>query len=191
MNWSNQALTPFVHSATSGPCINVSVRATFFFGELKPATSSLRSRYSSTFKMKSSALSLSPLKRGGFAPMALTFAAAATGWSACWAGGAPPPPPPPPPPPLPPPPLPHTAMWSSARSSVAERGWEDPVDALVCVVACVWVVVVVAIFGSWVIVEICGLFVTERTAGEFLMVLFNEAMLLDAVLDESLLESRS
>ena len=40
-------------------------------------------------------------------------------------------------------------------------------------------------------VEICGLLVTERTAGEFLMVLFNDAVLLDAILDESLLESRS
>ncbi len=49
----------------------------------------------------------------------------------------------------------------------------------------------VAILGSWVTVEICGLFVTERMAGEFLIVLFNEAVLLDAVLDESLLESRS
>ncbi len=70
---------PFVHLATSGPCINVSVRATFFLGELNPATSSLRSRYSSTFAMKSSASSLLPLKRGGFTPMALTFAAAAMG----------------------------------------------------------------------------------------------------------------
>src|SRR6266436_5818837 len=155
VNCSNQALTPFVHSATSGPCMNVSVRATFFLGELKPATSSLRSRYSSTFVIKSSASSLLPLKRGGFAPIALTFAAAATGWRGCWAGGAPPPPPPPPPPPLlpppplPPPPPPHTAMWSSARSSAAERGWEDPVDAVAWVVACVWVVVVVAdILGS-------------------------------------------
>ncbi len=40
-------------------------------------------------------------------------------------------------------------------------------------------------------VEICGLFVAERTAGEFLIVLFREVVLLDAVLDESLLESRS
>ncbi len=31
----------------------------------------------------------------------------------------------------------------------------------------------------------------ERTAGEFLMVLFKEAVLLEAVLDESLPESRS
>ncbi len=144
VNWSSQALTPFVHSATSGPCINVSVRVTFFFGELKPTMSSLRSRYSSTFEIKSSASSLSPLKMGGFAPMALTFAAAATGWRACWAGGAPLPPPPPPPPllplpppPVPPPPPPRTAMWSNAQSSAAERGWEDPVDALACVVACV------------------------------------------------------
>ena len=52
-------------------------------------------------------------------------------------------------------------------------------------------VVVVAILGSWVAVEICGLLVTERTAGEFLIVLFSEAMLLDVVLDESLSESRS
>ena len=56
---------------------------------------------------------------------------------------------------------------------------------------CVWVVVVVDILGSWVAVEICGLFVTERTAGEFLMVLFSDAVLLDAVLDESLPRSRS
>ena len=56
---------------------------------------------------------------------------------------------------------------------------------------CIWVVVVVDIFGSWVAVETCGLFVTERTAGEFLMVLFNDAVLLDAVLDESLPGSRS
>ena len=64
-------------------------------------------------------------------------------------------------------------------------------DAVVCVVACVWVVVVVSILGSWVRVAICGLFVTERTAGEFLMVLFNDAVLLEAVLDESSLVSRS
>ncbi len=40
-------------------------------------------------------------------------------------------------------------------------------------------------------VEICGLFVTERTAGEFLMVLFNDAVLLDAMLEESFPESKS
>ncbi len=64
-------------------------------------------------------------------------------------------------------------------------------EAVVCAVVCTWVVVVADILGSWVSVEICGLFVVERTAGEFLIVLFNEAVLLDAVLEESLPESRS
>ncbi len=82
-------------------------------------------------------------------------------------------------------------MWSNARSSAAERGWEDPVDAVAWLVDCVWVVVVVDIFGSGAAVEICGLLVTERMAGEFLMVLFSDAVLLDAVLDESLPKSRS
>ncbi len=50
---------------------------------------------------------------------------------------------------------------------------------------------VVTILGSWVTIEICGLFVTERMAREFLIVLFSEAVLLDAVLDKSLLKSRS
>ncbi len=63
--------------------------------------------------------------------------------------------------------------------------------ALACVVDCVWVVVLVAILGSWVVVETCGLLVTERTAGEFLIVLFSEAVLLDAVLDGSRLGSKS
>ncbi len=81
------------------------------------------------------------------------------------------------------------AMWSNAWSSAAERGWEDPVGALVCVVDCIWVVV--DILGSWVMVETCGLFIIERTAEEFLIVWFIEAVLLDAVLDESLLKSRS
>ncbi len=62
-------------------------------------------------------------------------------------------------------------------------------DAVAWVVDCVWVVVVVDILGSWVAVEICGLL--ERTAGEFLMVVFSDAVLLDAVLDESLPESKS
>jgi len=52
-------------------------------------------------------------------------------------------------------------------------------------------VVVVDILGSWVVVEICGLFVVERMAGEFLIVLFSDAVLLDAVLDESFPVSRS
>jgi len=50
---------------------------------------------------------------------------------------------------------------------------------------------VVDIFGNWVVVETCGLLVTERTAGVFLIVLFRDAVLLDAVLDELSLESRS
>jgi len=161
--------------------MKVKVRVTFFFGELKPTTLSLRSRYSSTFEMKLSASSLFPVKRGGLAPIALTFAAAAMGCRGCCAtGGAPPPPPPP-----------QMAMWSSVRRSVAERGWEDPVDAVACVVVCVWVVVVVTIFGSWVRVEVLGLFVVERMAGEFLIVLLSKAVLVDAVLDESVSESRS
>ena len=49
----------------------------------------------------------------------------------------------------------------------------------------------VDILGNWVTVETCGLFVTERMAGEFRIVLFNDAVLLEAVLDESLPESRS
>ncbi len=64
-------------------------------------------------------------------------------------------------------------------------------DAVAWVVDCVWVVVVVDILGNWVTVETCGLLVTERTAGEFLMVLFSDAVLLDAVLDELLPGSRS
>jgi len=82
-------------------------------------------------------------------------------------------------------------MWSSVRRSVAERGWEDPVDAVACVVVCVWVVVAVTIFGSWVRVEVLGLFVVERMAGEFLIVLLSKAVLVDAVLDELVSESRS
>ncbi len=62
-------------------------------------------------------------------------------------------------------------------------------DAVAWVVDCVWVVVVVDILGSWVVVEICGLL--ERMAGEFLMVVFSDAVLLDAVLDESFPESKS
>jgi len=48
---------------------------------------------------------------------------------------------------------------------------------------------VVDILGNWVTVVICGLFVIGRTAGEFLIVLFSDAVLLDA--EELLSESRS
>src|SRR6266404_7556109 len=72
---------PLVHSSTSGPCINVRTRTTFFFGEQNPATLSLSVRYFLTSFMKVSAFFLSPWKRGGSFPMALTLAAAATGCS--------------------------------------------------------------------------------------------------------------
>ncbi len=48
----------------------------------------------------------------------------------------------------------------------------------------------VDIFGNRAAVETCGLLVTERTAGKFLIVLFSDAVLLDAVLDELLPGSR-
>jgi len=43
----------------------------------------------------------------------------------------------------------------------------------------------VDIVGSWVNVVICGLLVVDRTTGEFWIVLFMDAVLLDVVLDES------
>ncbi len=49
----------------------------------------------------------------------------------------------------------------------------------------------VAILGSWVKIEVFGLLVIERTAGEFLIVLLSEAVLVDTVLEESVSESRS
>ena len=51
-------------------------------------------------------------------------------------------------------------------------------------------VVVVAIFGSWVSVVICGLLTVNSTAGEFHMVLLIKVVLVEAVLVESLLDSR-
>src|SRR6266403_1516958 len=83
---------PRVHSSTSGPCINVRTRTTFFFGDLKPATSSLSVRYFSTSFMNVSALLLSPWKVGGSLPIALTFVAAATGWFVAPLAAAGPPP---------------------------------------------------------------------------------------------------
>ncbi len=166
--------------------MKVRVSVTFFLGELNPATLSLRSRYSSTFDMKSSALSQFPVKRGGFAPIALTFAAAATGCRGCAAAGCPPPPPP-----LPPPPPSQTAMWSSVWSLAAERGCVELKDMVDWVVACIWVVVVITILDSWVSVVTHGLLAADSTAGVFQIVLFIDAVLLDAVLVESLSDSKS
>ncbi len=131
--------------------MKVRVSVTFFLGELNPATLSLRSRYSSTFDMKSSASSQFPVKRGGFAPIALTFAAAATG---C-------------------------------------RGCVELKDMVDWVVACIWVVVVITILDSWVSVVTHGLLAADSTAGVFQIVLFIDAVLLDAVLVESLSDSKS
>ncbi len=133
---------PLVHSSTSGPCMNVRTRTTFFLGERNPATSSLSVRYFSTSFMKVSACFLSPLKRGGSLPMALTLATAATGCTTAapaWAG----PPPPGGPPPLggpggfPPVPPPHSpmVMLRSSSSSYAVRGCCSATAALA--VACV------------------------------------------------------
>src|SRR6266403_4284811 len=83
---------PWVHSSTLGPCMNVRTRMTFFFGDLNPATSSLSVRYFSTSFINVSALLLSPWKVGGSFPMALTFAAVATGWFAVPPAAAGPPP---------------------------------------------------------------------------------------------------
>ncbi len=113
-----------VHLATFGPCMKVRVSVTFFLGELNPATSSLRSKYSLTFDIMSSASSQFPVKRGGFAPIALRLAAAATGCRGCCAAAGCPPPLPPPPP------SPRMAMWSSIWSSAAERGCVEPEDAV-------------------------------------------------------------
>src|SRR6266446_6060514 len=93
IHWS----IPRVHSSTSGPCIKVRTRTTFFLGDLKPATSSLSVRYFSTSFMNVSALLLSPWKVGGSLPIALTLVAVATGWFAAPPVGAGPPPGGPPP----------------------------------------------------------------------------------------------
>ncbi len=110
--------------------MNVRTRTTFFFGELKPATSLLSVRYFSTSFMKVSALLLSPLKRGGSFPIALTLAAVVTGCAAAPpAATGPPPPGGPLPggglggfPPVPPPRSP-IAMFRSSSSSASVRGY--------------------------------------------------------------------
>ncbi len=116
--------------------MNVRTRTTFFFGDLKPATLSLSVKYFSTSFMKVSALLLSPLKRGGSLPIALTFVAAATGCVAAPPVAAGPPPPGGPPllggpggdPPVPPPHSP-IAIFRSSSSSVSVKGYCDATAA--------------------------------------------------------------
>ena len=106
---SNIVPISLTHPATSGPCMWVRVKATFFIGESNPATSWLSRRYPLIASMKSSACSLFPPKISGSFPIALMSAAARIGCCGCGAGcppPSPPPLPPPPPPPLPPPPPP-------------------------------------------------------------------------------------
>ncbi len=102
------------------------MRATFFFGDLKPATSLLRVRYFSTLFIKVSAFSLCPVKRGGSFPIALTLAATAMGCSCAGAPAAGPPlggpPPPGGVPPVPPPRSPIVTS-RSASNSAAVRGY--------------------------------------------------------------------
>ncbi len=100
--------------------------------------------------MKVSALLLSPLKRGGSLPIALTFVAAAIGCAAVPpAVGGPPPPGGPPPlggpgggPPVPPPHSP-IATFRSSSSSVSVRGYCGATAAVEAAWVIVWVVVVV------------------------------------------------
>src|SRR6266404_9049231 len=97
--------------------------------------------------MKVSALLLSPLKRGGSLPIALTFAAAVIGWAAAPPVAVGPPPPGGPPPlggpeggPLVPPPRSPIATFRSSSSSVSVRGY---CGATAAVIIAVWVWVVV------------------------------------------------
>ena len=69
--------------ATLGPFMCVSVKATFFIGELNPAMSWFRRRYPLTSLMKSSALIQSPSNVSGSFPIALTSAAGATFCCCC------------------------------------------------------------------------------------------------------------
>ena len=86
--------------------MSVTVKATFFIGELNPATLVFSCRYAFTSSMKLSTRVLSPVNTSGSFPIDLTLLAGAT---FCW--GAPPPPPPPPSPPLPPPPPSPLGGW--------------------------------------------------------------------------------
>ena len=75
--------------------------------------------------------------------------------------------------------------WISAADT-----WFTAGAAAYAVVVDVAIWVVVDIVGSWVSVVMCGLLAVDRTTGEFQMVLFIDAVLLDTVLDE-LSDSRS
>ena len=99
------------------------MRATFFLGELNPAMSSLSVRYFLTLFIKVSAFFLSPWKRGGSLPMALTLAAAVTGCATAVPAAAGPPPPGGPGgfPSVPPPHSPIATLRSSSNS-YAVRG---------------------------------------------------------------------
>ena len=78
-SWSIHQPISRTHPATSGPLIKVSVRETFFLGELNPAMSWLRRRYPLTSSMKLSALVQSPVNIWGRLPMVLTSPAMAIG----------------------------------------------------------------------------------------------------------------
>src|SRR6266446_1514133 len=112
--------------------------------------------------MKVLALLLSPLKRGGYLPMALTFAAAATGCAAAPPAPAGPPvggPPGGPPggprgDPLVPPPRSPIATFRSSSSSVSVRGYCGATAAVAWVT--VWVTV-------WVVVMLVPTMLCDRS----------------------------
>src|SRR5579863_7919923 len=90
-----QAPMVLVHSATSGPSMNVSARATLRTGDSNPGTPMLARKYPRSLSSQSSASSHFSVKVRGAVPMVRTSAAAATGTCAGGAAGfgrAPPPP---------------------------------------------------------------------------------------------------
>src|SRR5579863_3407893 len=161
-----QAPMVLVHSATSGPSMNVSARATLRTGDSNPGTPMLARKYPCSLSSQSSASSRFPVKVRGAVPIVRTSAAAAIGTCAGGAagfGGAPPPPggpgaPSPPPPegapPGPPPPPERLkaalkAIWICCTRSTAGvdevvevdagGGPDLPPPVVVVVVVCVWV----------------------------------------------------
>src|SRR5579863_2212970 len=163
-----QAPMVLVHSATSGPSMNVSARATLRTGDSNPGTPMLARKYPRSLSSQSSASSRFPMKVHGAVPMVRTSAAAATGTCAGGAAGfdgAPPPPggpgaPGPPPGGFPPgfPPPPEwlkaalNAVWICWTRSVAGvdavvdddigGGLDLPPLVVVAVVVWVWVAIV-------------------------------------------------